>query len=80
MTETASGEENIQQMIMEGGSVETAFTVYTDFEDYDGGIYQCVRRADISPTNRGDAAAATWIFRKDESRRRRGRDLDIPQR
>mmetsp|Transcript_34610 Transcript_34610/g.107011 ORF Transcript_34610/g.107011 Transcript_34610/m.107011 type:complete len:382 (+) Transcript_34610:62-1207(+) len=40
MTETASGEENIQQMIMEGGSVETAFTVYTDFEDYDGGIYQ----------------------------------------
>ena len=27
-------------MIMEGGPVETAFTVYTDFEDYDGGIYQ----------------------------------------
>jgi len=30
------------------------------------------RRADISPMNRGDAAAATWIFRGDESRRRRG--------
>ena len=40
LTQTASGEEDIQQMIMEGGPVETAFTVYTDFEDYDGGIYQ----------------------------------------
>ena len=28
-TETASGEEKIQRMIMEGGPVETAFTVYT---------------------------------------------------
>ena len=27
-------------MIMEGGPVETAFTVYSDFEDYAGGIYQ----------------------------------------
>ena len=26
-------------MIMEGGPVETAFTVYSDFEDYAGGIY-----------------------------------------
>merc|ERR1711935_961803 len=25
--------------IMKGGPVETAFTVYTDFENYDGGIY-----------------------------------------
>jgi cathepsin B len=39
-TETASGEEKIQRMIMEGGPVETAFTVYSDFEDYAGGIYQ----------------------------------------
>ena len=29
--------------------------------------------------NRGDAAAATWIFRGDESRRRRGRDVDRPR-
>merc|ERR1712072_1185482 len=34
------GEEDIQQMIMEGGPVETAFTVYTDFENYAGGIYK----------------------------------------
>ena len=27
-------------MIMSGGPVETAFTVYSDFEDYAGGIYQ----------------------------------------
>jgi len=40
--ETASGEENIQRMIMEGGPVETAFTVYSDFEDYAGGIYHHV--------------------------------------
>ena len=31
-------------------------------------------------TGRGDAAAATWIFRGDGSRRRRGRDADIPWR
>ena len=36
-----------------------------------------VARANLSPTNRGDAAAATWIVRGDESRRRRGRDVDI---
>merc|ERR1712080_230976 len=31
-----SGEENIAQAIMEGGSVETAFTVYADFMHYVG--------------------------------------------
>ena len=31
-------------------------------------------------TGRGDAAAATWIFLGDGSRRRRGRDVDIPRR
>ena len=40
--QTASGEENIQKMIMEGGPVETAFTVYSDFENYAGGIYHHV--------------------------------------
>ena len=29
-------------------------------------------------TSRGDAAAATRIFRRDDSRRRRGRDADLP--
>merc|ERR1719181_2469556 len=41
-TVTASGEEGIQQAIMAGGPVETAFTVYTDFENYAGGIYHHV--------------------------------------
>ena len=37
----------------------------------------CFRRADSTRTSRGDAAAATWIYSADESRRRRGRDVDI---
>jgi len=37
--QSASGETGIQQMIMEGGPVETAFTVYSDFENYAGGVY-----------------------------------------
>jgi cathepsin B len=40
--ETASGVEQIQQMIMQGGPVETAFTVYSDFENYAGGVYHHV--------------------------------------
>lgn len=30
----------IQNAIMTGGPVETAFTVYSDFEDYTGGVYE----------------------------------------
>jgi len=33
-------EAAIQSAIMAGGPVETAFTVYKDFENYDGGVYQ----------------------------------------
>ena len=40
--QTASGEQQIQKMIMEGGPVETAFTVYSDFENYAGGVYHHV--------------------------------------
>ena len=36
--------------------------------------------ARILRTGRGDAVAATWIFRGGESRRRRGCDVDIPSR
>ena len=36
-----------------------------------------VRRAEISQTGRGGAAAATWIFRGDESRHRRGGGADL---
>merc|ERR1719454_1606285 len=38
-TVTASGVKEIQQLIMAGGPVETAFTVYSDFENYVSGIY-----------------------------------------
>lgn len=41
-TQTASGEEGIQKMIMSGGPVETAFSVYADFENYASGIYHHV--------------------------------------
>jgi cathepsin B len=37
--QSASGEAAIQQMLMTGGPVSTAFTVYSDFENYAGGIY-----------------------------------------
>jgi len=40
--EHASGEAGIQKAIMEGGPVETAFTVYTDFANYVSGIYHHV--------------------------------------
>ena len=36
---THSGPSSIQMAIMEGGPVETAFTVYQDFMSYSGGIY-----------------------------------------
>ena len=37
-------------------------------------------RAELPNTSRGDAAAATWLFRRDASRRRCGRDVDISWR
>ena len=36
------GEENIMKEIYENGPVESVFTVYEDFVDYDSGIYQHV--------------------------------------
>ena len=44
--------------------------------DHESGSY--FRRADIPLTGRGGAAAATWMFREDKSRQRRGRDVDVP--
>jgi len=41
-TQMASGEQGIQKAIMEGGPVETAFTVYTDFANYVSGVYHHV--------------------------------------
>jgi len=41
-TVTARGVEAIQQAIMAGGPMEVAFDVYTDFENYAGGIYHHV--------------------------------------
>jgi cathepsin B len=39
---SADGVKQIQQLIMSGGPVETAFTVYSDFENYASGIYHHV--------------------------------------
>jgi len=39
-THYGSGVKHIQGMLMEGGPVETAFTVYSDFENYAGGVYK----------------------------------------
>lgn len=41
-TQQASGEEGIMKAIYEGGPVETAFTVYSDFANYVSGIYHHV--------------------------------------
>jgi len=41
-TITAHGEANIQQAIMQGGPMEVAFTVYSDFENYASGVYHHV--------------------------------------
>merc|ERR1712032_712640 len=41
-TITASGESHIQQAIMQGGPMEVAFSVYSDFENYASGIYHHV--------------------------------------
>lgn len=51
--QSASGEAAIQQMIMAGGPVETAFTVYSDFEDYAGGIYHHVKGAPAARAREG---------------------------
>ncbi|KAJ8605829.1 hypothetical protein CTAYLR_000602 [Chrysophaeum taylorii] len=42
LVQAATGETRIMQLIYEGGPVETAFTVYSDFEDYVSGIYEHV--------------------------------------
>jgi len=39
---TASGEAGIQQALMAGGPMEVAFSVFSDFENYGGGIYHHV--------------------------------------
>jgi len=41
-TQSAEGPEAIKQAILAGGPVETAFTVYSDFENYVSGIYHHV--------------------------------------
>ena len=45
-----------------------------------GGAAAYFRCADIPRMSRGDAAVGTWIFRGNESRRRRGWDVDIPRK
>ena len=45
--------------------------------EFDLLVARAARRYSVE-TGRGGAAAATWILRGDKSRRRRGRDVDIP--
>ena len=45
-----------------------------------GGAEQYAHRADVPQTIRGDAAAATWIFRGEQRRSCRGREVDIRSR
>ena len=54
--------------------------VKLDHRDMLAPCVKYVRRADLPLTNRGAAAAATWIVRGDESWRRRGHDADVPWR
>ena len=58
--------------VVEGVDNTTSCTVQS--------LHSYVRRADTSPMNRGDAAAATRICRGRASRRRRGYDVDGPRR
>lgn len=39
-TYSVKGEQNIQQEIMEKGTVSVSMTVYEDFEAYSSGVYQ----------------------------------------
>ena len=57
---------------------EVSETFLAELQLAEGSAY--FRGAELRKTDRGDAAAATWIFRGDESRRRRGWDVDIPWR
>ena len=45
-----------------------------------GAALTSFRRAELPLMDRGDAAAVTWTFRGDETRRRHGCDVDIPWR
>eukprot|EP00933_Yihiella_yeosuensis_P019525 TRINITY_DN1580_c0_g1_i2.p1 TRINITY_DN1580_c0_g1~~TRINITY_DN1580_c0_g1_i2.p1 ORF type:complete len:361 (+),score=103.67 TRINITY_DN1580_c0_g1_i2:87-1169(+) len=44
---SVSGEEDIMEAIYKGGPVETAFGVYSDFENYAGGIYHVVNGGQV---------------------------------
>jgi len=44
---SAQGEASIQQAIAEGGPLEVAFTVYSDFENYAGGVYKHVSGSSV---------------------------------
>ena len=56
--------------------VVDSFDVVFVMEWLSSTLYFC--RAELLETGRGDAAAVTWAFRGDGSRRRRGCDVDIP--
>ena len=67
-------------MKMTGGREACRAAYRVGFDAATGKLSSYVRRADLPLINRGDAAATTWIFRGDESRRRRGCDADVSWR
>ena len=71
------GPETRVQLLMNGLGAEEACAAALggDPARVHGGLVY-FRRAEIPQTGRGDAAAATWMFRGDGSRRRRGYDAD----
>ena len=75
--EDSRGSRTIFSAGAKGESVEADYELGAEVgAGHFGRVYR--RRADLPLMNRGDAAAATWTFRGDESRRRRGRDVGIP--
>ena len=43
----ASGKDGIKAAIMAGGPMEVAFSVYSDFENYAGGVYHHVTGSQV---------------------------------
>ena len=88
----AATPKNIPATIAEVVRSEGPFALYRGFAAAGLRELSYFRRADIQQTDRGDTAAATWIFRGvgdaaaatwicrgEQSRLRRGRDVDMPR-
>ena len=73
--------QNLREVVehdAKAAGYEIGITKFSDWTKEEFKAYFC--RADLPKTGRGAAAAVTWIFRGDESRRRRGWDVGILRR